>query len=184
MGGEKTLLCREREKKKREKKKKMSQKWKRQDFLELLPKKRRKQTHGRKKFGKVRKYLKKNYGMYMKHINQINTLAKMKNKKLKQDFINSLSLNEIKGIQEIARGIVNGDINMTPKEKSKLAKNKQILYDIVQNPLAVTKKKMSQRGGIFPLLPFLAPLAAKTLAPLAGSILTPLLGNVVKGILK
>lgn len=110
---------------------------------------------------------------YMKHVGAIETLAKMKNKKLKEQFIRHMSREELLGIKEIVNALLRGDIH-APREFKKLRKYATPMRQIARGASSQkTKQILKQHGGF---LSILAPLAAKMLMPM----IPGLLGNILK----
>ena len=75
---------------------------------------------------------------------------------------------------ECAHNILQGTVQLTKAQKTKLAKYKQDLRDIDKKSTSLKQKqKILQTGGFLPAL--LAPLLAPVIAPLAGKVIGKIL---------
>ena len=78
-------------------------------------------------------------------------------------------------LSECAYNILQGNVHLSPSQKTKLTKYKQKIRQVADKRTALkTKQKTLQTGGFLPAL----------LAPLLSSVIVPLAGKAVKGIIK
>lgn len=148
-------------------KKKMSnKKLKRSDYLNMMPKNNKQSID----------FMRKNFSNYLRNINEINVLAKTKKKDVKSRMIKNMNANELKGIREVVKAVLNGEIPIPNNIKSKFKKHKHAMRQFVMSSTSNEKRKniLKQKGGFIPLIP----IAAKVLAPVAASIIGPAVGAV------
>ena len=75
---------------------------------------------------------------------------------------------------ECAHNILQGTVDLTKPQKTKLARHKQDLRSIAKKPTSLKRKQqILQKGGFLPAL--LAPLLAPVIAPLAGKVIKKIL---------
>lgn len=78
-------------------------------------------------------------------------------------------------LSECAHNVLQGNVSLTPGQKSRLTKYKQKLRSVANKKTALkTKQKIVQTGGFLPAL----------LAPLLGSVIVPLAEKAIGGIVK
>ena len=96
----------------------------------------------------------------------LQVLIKTKNAKLRKAILEHADPELIKALCECAHNILQGNVQMTPLEKTRLRKYKSKLRLISCKNVSVKQKrlKLQQTGGFLPAL--LAPLAANVIIPL------------------
>ena len=96
----------------------------------------------------------------------LQVLIKTKNAKLRKTILEHADPELIKALCECAQNILQGNVQMTPLEKTRLRKYKSKLRLIACKNVSVKQKrlKLQQTGGFLPAL--LAPLAANVIIPL------------------
>ena len=96
----------------------------------------------------------------------LQVLIKTKNAKLRKAILEHADPELIQALCECAHNILQGNVQMTPPEKTRLRKYKSKLRLIACKNVSVKQKrrKMQQTGGFLPAL--LAPLAANVIIPL------------------
>ena len=96
----------------------------------------------------------------------LQVLIKTKNAKLRKAILEHADPELIKALCECAHNILQGNVQMTPLEKTRLRKYKSKLRLIARKNVSVKQKrlKLQQTGGFLPAL--LAPLAANVIIPL------------------
>ena len=96
----------------------------------------------------------------------LQVLIKTKNAKLRKAILEHADPELIKALCECAHNILQGNVQMTPLEKTRLRKYKSKLRLIARKNVSVKQKrlKLQQTGGFLPAL--LAPLAANVFIPL------------------
>ena len=93
-------------------------------------------------------------------------LIKTKNAKLRKAILEHADAELIRALCECAHNILRGNVQMTPREKTRLRKYQTKLRLIARKNLSVKQKRrhLQQTGGFLPAL--LAPLAASVVIPL------------------
>ena len=109
---------------------------------------------------------------YMNHVGVIETLAKIKNKKLRTHFIKHMSKDELLAVKELVNALLQGRIE-APRQIRKLRKYAKPLRDISHGSPERMKRTLKQHGGFLSLL-----------APLAAKMLLPMIPGLVSGIFK
>ena len=96
----------------------------------------------------------------------LQVLIKTKNAKLRKAILEHADPELIQALCECAHNILQGNVQMTPLEKTRLRKYKSKLRLIACTNVSVKQKrlKLQQTGGFLPAL--LAPLAANVIIPL------------------
>ena len=96
----------------------------------------------------------------------LQVLIKTKNAKLRKAILEHADPELIQALCECAHNILQGNVRMTPLEKTRLRKYKSKLRLIACKNVSVKQKrlKLQQTGGFLPAL--LAPLAANVIIPL------------------
>ena len=105
---------------------------------------------------------------YMNNVGAIETLAKIKNKKLRTHFIKHMTRDELLAIKELVNALLQGRIQ-SPRHIRKLRKYAKPLRDISVGSPEKTKRTLKQHGGFLPLL---APLAAKMILPMIPNLVS------------
>ena len=97
---------------------------------------------------------------------QIMMLIKTKNAKLRKAILEHADPDLIHALCECAHNILRGNVQMTPREKTRLRKYQTKLRLIARKNVSVKQKRrhLQQTGGLLPAL--LAPLAASVVIPL------------------
>jgi NADP-dependent 3-hydroxy acid dehydrogenase YdfG len=121
--------------------------------------------------------IQKTMNKYMENVETIDALAKIKNAKLRKQYIQHLSKNELMGIKQLINAVLKGRMTGTRGAMNKLRRFKKPLRAISQGSMTKAKTVLKQHGGI---LPILAPMAAKMVLPLVTSALGPLIGKLFK----
>ena len=93
-------------------------------------------------------------------------LIKTKNAKLRKAILEHADAELIRALCECAHNILRGNVQMTPREKTRLRKYQTKLRLIARKNVSVKQKRrhLQQTGGFLPAL--LAPLAASVVIPL------------------
>lgn len=96
-------------------------------------------------------------------------LAKTKNRKKRAALIDLATANEINALSELIVNILNANVPLNPKTKTRLVRYKTDLRELCKKTLSTkTKKRLLQKGGI---LNVILPLAISALSSLIPAII-------------
>ena len=92
-------------------------------------------------------------------------ISEIEDKKLQKNLLRYFSKKKsfMLSLREISKNIIKGNVEMSVYKKSKLMKQRKILYSIAyeKNPLKVKKNIVQSGGSLFYILPLIASLLLK-----------------------